>query len=115
MAYREEWISGKKKNYENSLNDIISGTLAPIVKNKSKLEADLLLNWNKIFDSNLSAKTYFSKVSGTNKKENKFVLYVNTKTENFLEISHSTEIMKEQLAIFLGFNGCEKIFVSKLD
>lgn len=115
MAYREEWISGKKKNYENSLNDIISCTLAPIVKNKSKLEADLMLNWSKIFDSNISSKTYFSKVSNTNKKENKFVLYINTKTKNYLEISHSTEIMKEQLAIFLGYNGCERVFVNKLD
>jgi CTP:phosphocholine cytidylyltransferase-like protein len=115
MAYREEWISGKKKNYENPLNDIISSTLAPIVKNKSKLEADLLLNWNKIFDSNISSKSYFAKVSTTSKKENKFVLHINTKVENFLEIGHSTEIMKEQLAIFLGYNGCEKIFVHKLD
>jgi hypothetical protein len=39
---------------------------------------------------------------------------VNVATIDLLELSYSTEIIREQLALFLGFNGCEKVMISKI-
>ena len=114
MAWREEWVKGKKPNFHNSLNDIITATMKPILNKYSKIEADMILNWGKIFDSGLASKASFKKIVFTDRKNNKFVLHVNVKNADMLEVSYASEIMKEQLAIFLGFQGCEKIVISKL-
>ena len=39
MAKREEWIEGKKRNFESSIGEIIYATVKPVFKNHSKLEA----------------------------------------------------------------------------
>jgi hypothetical protein len=114
MARREEWISGKKRNFESSIGDIIYSTVKPIFKNHSKIEADIILNWNKIFDKNMVNKISFKKVVFTDRKANKFILHVNVGNKDWLEISHAAEIIKEQLAIFLGFAGCERVVVAKV-
>ncbi len=113
MAKREEWLKNKKRNYESSIADIVQGTVKPFLDKNSKVEVDLLLNWNKIFDKDLANKISFGKISFTNRKANKFILHVNVKPVDFLEVTHSTGVIKEQLNLFLGFQGCEAIKVNK--
>ncbi len=113
MATREEWIPNKKRNFESSLGDIIYSTMKPVIGKYSKLEADIILSWYKIFDKDMSKKITFKKMVITDREANKFVLYVKVENKDLLEISHSTEIIREQLAVFLGFQGCEKVVVSK--
>lgn len=113
MAKREEWVKGKKRNFENALGDVVYNTVKPMLNKNSKIEVDLILNWNKIFDSSLNKKIELKKVSFTDKKANKFILHVDCATKDFLEISHSTGIIKEQLTIFMGYNGCEGVKVHK--
>jgi hypothetical protein len=114
MAKREEWIKGKKANFENNISDIVYSTVKPMLNKLSKTEADILLNWNRIFDSSLAPKISFKKMVFTDRAANKFILYINTANKDLLEITHATEIIKEQLAIFLGFQGCERVVVAKL-
>ncbi len=114
MSKRESWISNKKWNFENNLGDIIFGTMKPLLKNHSKVVADIILNWNKIFDSNMAAKAGYKKVTFTDKKNNRFILHINVKNKDFLEVSHATEVIKEQLTIFLGYAGCEAVKVHKI-
>ncbi len=113
MARREEWLKNKKRNFESSIADIVHGTLKPLLNKNSKIEVDLILNWKKIFDASLANKIAFKKISFTNKKANKFILYVNVAAIDFLEVTHSTEVIKEQLSIFMGFKGCERVIVIK--
>jgi hypothetical protein len=114
MAKREEWINNKKRNSANGIGDLVYSTMKPVMANYSKLEADLILNWSKIFDRELARKISYKKLVFTDKKANRFILYVNIANKDILEITHATEIIKEQLAIFLGFQGCEKVVVNKI-
>ncbi len=113
MAKREEWVKGKKRNFENSIADIVAATVRPVIEQHSKLQADMILNWGKIFDKSLAGKIRFKKLVMTDKANNRFLLYVAVKPIDMLEMTHSTGIMKEQLAVFLGYDGCEGIKIMR--
>jgi len=114
MAYREEWIKNKKRNFENSISDIVSGVVNPTLSKSSKTEANIIMNWNKIFDESLRNKIFFKKLFCTDKLNNKFTLSINVPSKYMLEITYSEAIIKEQLAIFMGFSAIDRIKFHKI-
>ena len=113
MAKREDWIKGKKRNYENDISSIIGSVIKPALDKFSKVEADLILNWNKIFGEEYGSKMLFKKVSFVNKKENKFNLTVAVKAKDMLEITYSSDVLLEKLNIYLGYEGAQKLLTQK--
>ncbi len=113
MAKREEWINNKRSNYHNQLGDVVDSIIRPVLPKFSKIEADLLLNWHKIFDSKIADKIKFEKLSFTDKKNNRFILHIKVLPKDLLEITHSVQIIQEQLNLYLGYNGVEKVRVHK--
>jgi hypothetical protein len=102
---REEWIY-KKRNYHSSISDIISAVAKDSLKDFSKDEARLLLNWNKIFDRELASKIKLKKISYA-KTGN--VLHLDVLRQYMLEVEYQKGVIVEQISMYFGYKFIDKI------
>lgn len=109
---REEWIN-KKKNFENPIEDILKGVIRPLLNKQNALEAEIRMNWNKIFPEEISKKCSFSKLTFKNKSSQACVLHVYVQPAYAIDISYKTAQMLEMLALFLGGKMVEEVRVVK--
>lgn len=112
MAKRESWINNKKKNYENTVKSIVTGVISPIIKNNSKVETEIILNWATILGKNFFSKIDFKKISPTTRKSKIYNLYVSVRKRDSLEISHSKDLLIEKINSFLGYPAIKEIIIS---
>ena len=113
MSKREEWLKGKRKNYENSISDIVPGLLNNIIDGKQKARADFLLNWHKIFGRELDDMIVFEDLQAVSKKDRRYNLKISTSPKDFLEVTHMKETIKEKAAIYFGYNLIEQVKITK--
>jgi len=110
---REEWIKSKKKNYENPIADIMAGVIKPLLNKQNSLEAEIRMNWNKIFPHDINSKCEFLKLTFKNKTSQCCALHVSVQPAFAIEISYKTAQMIEMLSVFLGRKAVEEIRVVK--
>jgi hypothetical protein len=111
---REEWINNKKRNFENPMSDILKGVIKPIFDKKNALEAEILMNWNKIFPSENFSKVIFKKISFPKANNELAKLFVATSPANALELSYQVEQILEKITLIFGYKAFDKIIISKI-
>ncbi len=112
MAERKEWVTNKKRNFENQLSQIIKSVVKPSVKNNSKVSSELMTNWYKILGENYFSKIDYKKLMPLDKKSNKFRLYISVRKSTSLEISHSKDLIIQKINTFLGYDAIKEIIIS---
>lgn len=112
---REEWIQGKKKNFENPLQDVLKGVMLPLLDEKKKLETDLKFNWQSIMPKEISSNSKVQKLKFPNKtsKSKPATLSLQVKPHAVLEINYAQEIIIEKVNLFFGFRVIDKVIINK--
>lgn len=112
MAKRQDWLEYKKKNFENDASSIIKAVVKPSVKNNSKIESGLILNWREILGEKLFSKVDFKKLRPAERKKKIYILYVSVLKRDSLEISHNKDLIMEKINMFFGYPAIKEIIVS---
>ncbi len=112
MADREEWISNKKKNFENSLGSLIAELVKPHFAGKNKIETVFLTSFQKIFPADISSKIKYLKVASS--KNGKTTLYLEVSTKYMLEITHLKDVMMEKISIYFGYKAVDEIIFKRI-
>lgn len=111
---REEWIKGKKKNFENPLQDVLKGVLLPLLDEKKKLETDLKFNWQSIMPAEINKNSAVKKLQFSKGKSSKpAALHLQVEPHAVMEISYQQETIIEKTNLFFGFKAVDKIVISK--
>lgn len=114
MSKREEWLKKKRVNYENSISSITKELLKPALKYNSKIEADILLNWDNIISNELRQIVSLKKISYVNKKSEFIKLYITTLPENSVEVSYKKDLIIERVNFFFGKEVVQDVIVEKI-
>jgi hypothetical protein len=87
------------------IKDNLDLILRRVLNKQHPLLAEIMINWNKIVGSAVSAKTHPLKITyGFDKGRKVNILHIQTENSSIaLEISFQQEIILERIAIYLGF------------
>ena len=100
----------KRTNKTKSISSIIPNVLGPVKKKNNKI-LEIKLNWNKIFNENLSKFSFPSKIYKFN---NKKTLEITVEEEKLIEISYNSDFIIREINRFYGHEHIELIKFKKI-